>query len=226
METTDRKAGQAWLWAAAINLVVFILLWFAFAKIPAPGTRVVAAPEAGPGNTFGQMTHLMGNESTPVPEPVISPVREPSAQSEGQWVDEFYLDRGPAVSFAPRLNADGTPRAIPNDQEWVKSPTYEDEGAALSAEDINMPQMNPSTFSKADLPAEFRNANYQLTVRVRIDARGRVVGRPSVIRGSSNPVVDQATIDKIMNEVTFTPGTRKDNGQPVACQTDIPIFWT
>jgi hypothetical protein len=233
MEITDRKTGQVWLWAAIINLMVFVLLWIGFLKIPAPATsghnQIASGNEQGAGNTFGQMTHLVGNESIAGNEPVVQPGTEmPPLSNEsqpGQWINEFYLDRGPAISFAPRLNPDGSPRSLPDNQEWVKSPTYENQETTLSAEDLNPAVMNPPFFSKSDLPVEFRNFNYQLTVRVRLDARGRVVGRPNIVRGSSNPVVDQATIDKIMNEVTFTPATRKDTGQPVPSEPEIPVFW-
>jgi len=230
MQATEKKSGQAWTWAIGINLVVFVLLWVAFARIPSPAQPAQVA-ETPPGDTFGQMTHLMGSPSTAGSEipggsgQQTPPPTQASGQTSNQWIDEFYLDQGPAISFAPRLNADGTPRSIPGNQEIYKSPTYEDQNPHIPVEDTNPPRMTPQFFSKAELPPELRGYNYQMTVRATIDARGQVRGTPQVSQSSTNPLVDQITIKKIMNDVSFTPATRKDNNQPILVTYDIPVYW-
>jgi hypothetical protein len=233
MQTVERKTGQAWIWAIGINLVVFILLYMVLLKVPAPSQDKIATAkqpertqpsEPGAGNTFGSITQHMGAPSTVAPEGNQGG-NPTTGQKSGQWIGEFYLDLGPAISFSPRLNPDGTPRSIPSDQVYTKSPTYEDEDKTLTPENTNGPKMNPQMFSKIELPPELRNSNYQLTVQVWVDARGRVEGTPVVLKTSSNATVDKITIQKLMTNVTFTPATRKDTGQPVRIKVEIPIFW-
>jgi hypothetical protein len=235
MQSKESRTGQAWLWAAGINLVVFGFLWMIFLRVPAPSTAAgggddQVAMSAGAGETFGQMTHLVGQSpgwnGSGIQTSDGNPQEGPLVQNRSEvWIDEFYLDRGPAISFAPRLNPDGTPRSIPSDQQFTKGPTYEDQDTLISSEDINFAQMNPSFFPKSDLPEEFRQYNYRLSVQVEIDASGHVVGTPVIVRSSSNPVVDQLTIDKIMHEATFTPATRKDNRRPVPSNAVILIIY-
>jgi hypothetical protein len=231
MDRTDKRIGPAWIWAIGINLVAFVLIGVALAKIPAPQAHQAAGTNAtqAPGATFGQMTQLIGGQ----PAQPANAAQQPSTlqtpptgvgQASNQWIDEFYLDRGPAISFAPRLNPDGTPRSLPTDQTMFKSPTYEDQATTISLEDINYPTMNPPTFHKSELPPELRNFTYTLTVRVSLDARGRP-GKPEILTSSGNPYVDQFILQKIAHSVTFTPATRKDNGQPVPTTADFPIFW-
>ena len=204
--------------------------------------------ETSPGGAFGQMTHLMGEGSTaegeglgvsseqpqvPVNQPETPlPPAEPAEAGEtapsrgtGQWVDEFYLDQGPALSFAPRLNPDGTPRGHPQKPDRVKAPTYEDFDTNLDVSMFNLPEMTPNEFSKYDLPEELRDFNFDLAVRINLDRRGRVQGRPQIVRSSGSRLVDQATIDKIINDARFTPATRKGTGEPVPCTLNWPIFW-
>jgi len=232
----ERKTGQSWAWAIGINLVVFLLLWGALIRIPPPSQ---AAPktakqpkdagtiDTGPGNTFGQITQHTGSASTAGGggDNALQNTSATGSGQAGQWINEFYLDLGPAISFAPRLNPDGTPRSLPGNQEFTKAPTYEDEDKTLTPENTNPPKMNPKMFSKAELPEELRKYTYQLTVQVQIDARGKVEGRPVILKGSNIPMVDQLTIKKIMNDVKFTPASRKDTGQPVRAKVEIPIFW-
>jgi len=85
--------------------------------------------------------------------------------------------------------------------------------------------MNPSTFDKKDLPPEYRDLNFTLTVKVHLDTMGHVVGRPIVVRSSGYTVVDEITVEKLMHEVTFMPVTLKENGRPVEVILDLPIFW-
>ena len=231
---THRNRAQAWIWAIAINIVVFVFAWVALARIPAPqkSTNVAQADGAsgGPGETFGQMTHLMGDSSTSETEP-LPPTGEGAPAETGAGtgaqtrIGEFYLDRGPALSFAPRLNPDGTPRPHPTNLDRVKAPTYEDQDVAYSSENCNPPIMSPDYFSKLDLPDELRDLNFDLTVRIDLDARGHVLGRPQIIQGSGHPLVDRLTIDKIMNEARFTPATRMDTGEPIRSTTNFTIWW-
>jgi len=225
MQATGKNGLQAWIWAIVINLLVFALIWFAFLKIPISGTVADQpdTPPVGPGSTFGQMTHLISVEESVVADDL--PVTTAQTEIEFQWISEFYLDRGPALSYAPRLNSDGSARPHPPDQDWAKSPTYEDDDTQLTADDINYPVVTPQYFSKRDLPAEFRDLNFDLTVSIHLDTRGHVIGVPEIIRGSGHRVVDEITVDKIMNEATFTPATRKDTGQPVRVRIPFPIWW-
>lgn len=252
MGMTQRNRAQAWIWAFCINIVVFGFAWVALARLPDPAERVQVGQldeeRGGPGGTFGQMTHLMGDSSVSEPEPVIEddeegapgsiPLPEPDERPEGidpgetivteepeEWIREFYLDRGPALSFAPRLNPDGTPRPHPTDLDRIKAPTYEDQDLNYSSENCEPPIMSPDYFSKFDLPDELRDLNFDLTVRIRLDARGRILGRPQIIRSSGHPLVDNLTIEKIMEEADFTPATRRDTGEPVPSTTNFTIWW-
>ena len=101
------------MWAIGINLVVFVLLGVAFAKIPAPQARQ-ATPK-----TPAIQNKVTGSPIQPLPianppsQPPVSQARTSPPPTKGQWINEFYLDRGPAISFAPRLNPDGSPRSLP-----------------------------------------------------------------------------------------------------------------
>jgi outer membrane biosynthesis protein TonB len=155
----------------------------------------------------------------------VNPSETVVSEEPEEWISEFYLDRGPALSFAPRLNPDGTVRPHPTDLDRVKAPTYEDQELNYSSENCDPPIMSPDYFSKLDLPDELRDLNFDLTVRIRLDARGRILGRPQIIRSSGSPLVDRLTLEKITNEAGFTPATRRDTGQPVPSTTIFPIWW-
>jgi len=239
MEISHRNRIQAWGWAAAITAVIFVIVWVGLSRIPVP-TRTTAAAdsgrstETGPGGAFGEMTRLVGDTSIAEDESLPAPVELPEGVNPAQtvvtqepeaWISEFYLDRGPALSFAPRLNPDGTPRSHPSNLDRVKAPTYEDSDTGVSPENVDWPIMTPQYFSKTDLPEELRDLNFSVTVRLSIDARGRVLGVPQIVRSSGHTLVDQLTIQKIMNEASFTPGTRKDTGEPIMTQPDYTIYW-
>jgi len=126
------------------------------------------------------------------------------------------------------LNDDGTPRSHPSDLEWAKSPTYEEENSlTITSEDYNPPTMTPPEFSILDLPEEYHEIEDDITlyVTVHLDARGNLLGPPVVSDGSGNRLVDELTVEKLMTDVTFTPATRKDNGQPIPMRTILLIVW-
>jgi len=231
MDTTEKSGLRAWCWAIVINLVVFVVLWAVLGKIPAPAR----SQETGPGGTFGQVTQLVDNPQPPLTtstfdQPDIgastaSPDIGTVALPDGRWFGEFYLDRGPLLSFAPRLNSDGTPREHPVVEGRVKAPTYEDEETVFNNDDYYPPVMTPQFFSKLDLPEEYRDLEFNMTVKVHIDARGRVLGVPQIIKGSGHMRVDEIVVNKMMHEVTFSPATRKDTGEPVSVFANQPIFF-
>ncbi len=238
METQQKNGIQAWGWAIAINLVVFAILWFGLGSIlnaNQGGTRATEPVEdepSGPGETFGQMTRLIGDSDDPAnvsvqeTEPGVTTAELDEAGESVQWVSEFYLDVGPAISFSPRLNEDGTPRSHPADLEWEKSPTYEEENLRLTADEYNPPTMSPPEFSILDLPEEYRDMDdISLYVWVNLDARGNLLRPPFVHISSGHPIVDEMTIEKIQTDVTFTQATRKDNGQPTPMETIMLIVW-
>jgi hypothetical protein len=253
MLPSNRSVKQAWLWALGVNIVVFGVLWFVLVRIPLPTQAkspessggTVSVNEQDPGGSFGEMTKLFGDEATvegetpPEPGPAATePVAEEpqsetasmtsppetAPESESAWIDEFYLGPDPAISFAPRLNPDGTPRSLPSDLDWYKGPAYDDDSTRLSEENINIP-VPDLNFSKNDLPESYRNYNHNLTLRVRLDSRGHVQGEPEIIESSGYPAVDRITIDKIKNDVNFPPATRKDNGEPVPVVLYLPVMW-
>ncbi len=239
MRPSPRNTKQAWIWATGVNLVVFVLLWIWLTQLPLP-TEATPQPldstdtpvdDQGAGGAFGQMTHLVGDSPTAEDEGLNGGPEDESADSSpvpgepAEWINEFYLDRGPVLSFSPRLNPDGSPRPHPTDLDWFKGPTYEDNDSIIDTENLKLPEMSPQTFSKLDLPEELRELNFHLTVHIRLDSRGRVQGIPQIIHGSGSRIVDQITISKIMTEVSFTPATRKDTGEPVSVLIPQPIFW-
>lgn len=279
MVQSDNKKIANYVWAVGINLVVFAFIWYALGTIPMPakpdddtpplngdGTAIA---DTGPGETFGQLTHLVGNDSiegdlstdegesieTPaveepvteeepvetveespepvetveepvqaVEEPVIPPdeLDQPAAEI---WIDEFFLDRGPALSFAPRLNPDGTPRPHPFNPDREKAPTYEDQQAQYAPGELNWPVMTPNNFPKQDLPEELREYNLVLTVQVHIDGRGKLLSDPVLVQGSGHPIVDELTLDKIKNQVSFTNASVIATGEPVPLKFVVTVFW-
>ncbi len=233
MENKQNNGSKAWGWAIGINLVVFIILWFVFIRIPVPVHSEQDPPdEPGPGGTFGQLTHLVGDstdQSTSAEDDIPAetvPIDTDEDEQPGKWLfHEFYLDRGPIVSFAPRLNPDGSLRQHPASDNRVKAPTYEDEDATFNSEDFYPPLMSPQFFSKLDLPEEYRELDFDLTVMIHVDARGRVLGVPEIIRSSGHHAVDEIVIQKIMHDVTFTPATHKETGEPRTVYVPQPIFF-
>jgi len=254
MISGEGSIRRSWIWAIGINLVFFTVLGIFLTRLPEPKISLVKNPAdippgqqapTGPGGTFGQMTHLIGDMSTSNGEGIsgtTTPIQNENEtqsnlpnnaqiaesaqkQANDQWVTEFYLDKGPPISFAVRLNPDGTPRPHPTEPERMKAPTYESPDSTVTTDDINLPVMNPQFFSKRDLPDEFRSSNLELTVRIRLDRRGRVQGTPKIIKGSGSTTVDTITLTKITDEVTFTPATRKSTGEPIEVTLDWPIYW-
>jgi len=239
MAGNQRHTTRAWGWAVAANVVIFAILWILLSNIDAPEIRSADTDNGSgsgssstgitdPGAAFGQLDQSVGDRSTSNGEPSVENATEDETyimETGHDWTDEFYLDSGPPLSFAPRLNEDGTPRPHINEEGLYKSPTYEDEAATYNAEDLIPPIMTPDVFSRLDLPEEFREMNLSLTVKVRLDARGNVRGTPEIIRSSGQPVVDQITVNKILNEVNFTPAERQDTGQPVPVYTQLWIRW-
>ncbi|HDS30039.1 MAG TPA: hypothetical protein ENN67_03255 [Firmicutes bacterium] len=210
--------------------------------------------QSDPGGTFGQISRLVGDDSAnngddsddgsdvvpdEIPEPDTPPVQPEPVSAEPvsttpdapsttpapeRWINEFYVGPDPALSFATRLNPDGSPRPHPSNLDWYKGPAYDDESTRLSRDDINIP-VPDLFFAKKDLPNEYRQYNHTLTLRVRLDSRGRIQGEPEIVESSGYPTVDRITIDKIKNEVSFAPATRKDNGQPVPVVLPLLVFW-
>ncbi|HEX9745289.1 MAG TPA: hypothetical protein VGB30_07665 [bacterium] len=244
MKDSSSKSGTAWLWAVVINGVVFTLLWFVLQTYSgsiasADKNGIDIASNTTPGGGFGQITRIVGDESTYEGDNAVNipAVENPSTSDQGSgpsgssdpvWIDEFYLDLGPALSFSPRVNDDGSPRSHPSDQVYFKSPTYEDLGRYVDVSEINVPVMNPQFFSKRELPEEFRERNIgSMSVSIQIDARGRVVGVPRIVDGSGFPYVDQFVVNKLVDpkQVTFTPATRIDTREPVRSNIVWPIFW-
>lgn len=240
MDAYKKTNNQIWIIAAGINLVIFLLLWLAFLRIPAPSkpskpekpSNITPIGSVNPslGNSFGQNPNIADTSSVPSIEGSIFPDKNltdlnTSSKSPDTWVNEFYLDKTPVLSFAPRLNPDGSPKSLQSDSSYSKAPSFEDQDTILTSENTNPPSMNPPFLSKKDLPKELRDFNYNLTVRINLDARGRVLGKPIIIKSSGNPTIDQLTIDKIMTEVKFSPATAKETGKPVPTQWDLPIFW-
>lgn len=238
MNISIGRTGQIWGIAIVINVIVFTVLWF---MIQAAGATRVARTnppvQYNPNNTtaggsFGQITRIVGDSSVADVESDVNgaladdaiPVQPSTPQA---WVGEFYLDRGPALSFAPRVNSDGSPRTHPSSVGYFKAPTYEGTDNTLKPEDINSPVMSPPRFSKRDLPEEYRGHEIDMTVRIHIDARGRVLGMPVVVKSSGSQYIDRFVVNRIMDPefVTFTPATRKDTGEPVPSQPYFPIFW-
>ncbi|MFH1676452.1 MAG: TonB C-terminal domain-containing protein [bacterium] len=256
MTTREGSIRRSWIWAIGINLVVFTALGIFLTRLPEPKISLIKNPvdipsgnqtPTGPGGTFGQMTHLIGDTSTgssedissgtptPIPDgnetqatlPNNTQIAEPvQKQVTDQWVTEFYLDKGPPISFAVRLNPDGTPRPHPTEPDRAKAPTYESPDSTFTTDDINLPVMSPQFFSKRDLPDEFRSSNLELTVRIRLDRRGRIQGTPTIIKSTGSTTVDAITLKKITEEVTFSPATRKSTGEPIEVTLPSwPIFW-
>ncbi len=154
---------------------------------------------------------------------------EPSAiepaEQPGQWIDEFYLDRGPVISLAPRVNPDGSPRTHPLVDDRPKAPTYEDRDDVFNIDEYTLPKMNPQVFSRMDLPEEYREMDFDITVRLHIDARGRLLGTPEFKRRSGIRAVDNLVIEKLMNEVTFEASRHKVTGTPITVYIRQPIFF-
>lgn len=292
MVHSDNKKITNYVWAVGINLVVFVIIWYAFGTIPMPAKPddeipplngdSTAIADTGPGETFGQLTHLVGNgsiegdlstdegesietpspkepvtEEEPVeiveespepveaveesPEPVeaieeseepVEAVEEPVISSGDLnqpaaeiWINEFFLDRGPALSFAPRLNPDGTPRPHPFNPDREKAPTYEDQQAQYAPGELNWPVMTPGNFPKQDLPEELREYNLVLTVQVHIDGRGKLLSDPVLVQGSGHPIVDELTLDKIKNQVSFSNASVIASGEPVPLKFVVTVFW-
>lgn len=293
MVHSDNKKITNYVWAFGINLVVFVIIWYAFGTIPMPAKPDDGTPplngegipiaDTGPGETFGQVTHLVGDspdangsiegdpsidegepietsapeepvtEEEPIteeeplevveesPEPVeaveespepleaveepVTPPDEPDQHPTEVWIDEFYLDRGPALSFAPRLNPDGTPRPHPFNPDRDKAPTYEDQQTHYAPGELNWPVMTPDNFPKQDLPEELREFNLVLTVQVHIDGRGKLLSDPVLVQGSGHPIVDELTLDKIKNQVSFTNASVIATGEPVPLKFVVTVFW-
>lgn len=259
MANRGKNRNISTIWAVGINLIVFVVLWYAFGTIPMPAqdgpdpVEVAETGDTGPGETFGQYTHLIGDgpdetstasvetsvadtESYTIPpeQPVsvssgdVEPLAEnPPEEHEpaGVWIDEFYLDRGPALSFSPRLTPEGTFREHPYNPDRYKAPTYEDQVNQYPPEEINWPVMTPARFSKLDLPEELRDFNLILTVRIHLDARGNLLNDPVIVQESGHPLVDQITIDKIKNEASFTNASLIDTGEPISLEFHLTVFW-
>ncbi len=253
MIQSQKTVKQAWMWAIAINVVIFAILWIVLARMPLSSRAVVQEPdtpsEQDPGDTFGHMDRLIGSESvaedegiqvpdeievetgdeaavpveTEIPVEIDVPVENVIPEVRDQWIDEFYLSADPALSFAPRLNEDGTPRSHPTDLPWFKGPEYGDAGGAIDVANLNVPPA--ISWSKDDLPDEMSDHNYELSVRIVLDTRGRLTSEPMIVRSSQSHEVDRITIDRIVDEQTFAPVTRKDTGQPVAVTLNLPVFW-
>ena len=291
MSNSQNRGYQAWIWAIIINAALFGLVYVFVVKpiIAAdtnPDNEIIAdlpADDTGPGETFGQLTHLVDDttphdestaaepdidestaaepdieeittpgediavESPPVEEtPVIedsgsweipedpdTPLTDPAAPEtverieEGQrWYhNEFYLDRGELISFAPRLNTDGTLREQETVNGRPKAPTYEDVDETFDSDDHIPPGMEPSSFSSAELPDEYQDIEFDIRVRIHLDARGRVLGTPEFVRSSGYADVDRWVMYKILNDVSFEPARRKDTGEPKTVWVVQPIFF-
>jgi hypothetical protein len=254
MYKREKTRTTSFVWAAGINIVVFVLLWYVFGAIPMPAKPMPASTSNEPGETFGQYTHLIGDQTTDsnvIPEQttVVAPAPDDTGLETSStvqpdtstistadvetvtgipsevWIDEFYLDRGPALSFSPRLNSDGTLRAHPYNPDRIKAPTYEDQRTHFTSDEIILPVMTPARFSKLDLPEELRDFNLVLTVRVNLDARGNLLSDPVIVRSSGHPLVDQMTIEKIKNEASFTNASLIATGEPISLQFHLTVFW-
>jgi len=280
MGNVQNRIYQAWIWAIVINAIIFGALQVFLMKTvtkadvePEPPVTIAEVPvdDTGPGGTFGQITHLIDDTSTPgdisdasegdIEEPVVveeteipeedTPVEEP-VDEDDTWeipeaedtsgvtvtgVDEpvveeqtwhhheFYLDRGELISFAPRLNEDGSLRAQTTRDGRPKAPTYEDLDETFDADDLTPPKMEPEYFSSADLPEEYRDLDFDIRLRIHVNSRGRVLGTPEIIRGSGYDDIDRYVINKILNDVTFQPARQKDTGEPKTVWVVQPIFF-
>ena len=243
MGNRKKNRTTSTIWAVGINVVVFAILWYAFQAIPTPARTEPVVADSGPGGTFGQYTHLIGDDTADNTQPdeeisvaetegdvtgdteVTEDVETSDQPPDIVWIDEFYLDRGPALSFSPRLNPDGTFQAHPYNPDREKAPTYQDQQRQYSPDELNWPVMTPGRFSKLDLPEELRGYNLMLTVQIHLDARGNLLGEPVIVRGSGHPLVDQLTIEKIKNEATFTHASLISTGEPVPLEFPLPVFW-
>ena len=67
--------------------------------------------------------------------------------------------------------------------------------------------------------------DFDMKVKVHVDARGRILGRPVVDKSSGYAAVDRIFVDFIVDEASYEPARRKDTGEPRAVWVTEPILF-
>jgi len=100
---------------------------------------------------------------------------------------------------------------------YLKETFVHEKSGLLFADEINMPEQKKDRirkqviepkihrdFSLENLPRQFRNKEWDLTLRLKVDRNGAPVGNIKVIKSSGDKVLDQLTINRV-KESRFEP---------------------
>ncbi|MCX6646040.1 MAG: hypothetical protein NTY09_06755 [bacterium] len=143
MANREKSRTTSTIWAIGINLVVFAILWYVFGAIPAPA-RTIPIPviaDNGPGESFGQYTHLIGDapvDSTAGVEGIsaVQPEGNISANSDTD-IPPDVADVIPPAAMNDIPPTTGPPELV-TPGVWIDE-FYLDRGPGLSLS----PRLNP-----------------------------------------------------------------------------------
>ena len=153
MSKTQNRGFQAWIWAIVINAIIFGVFQFvvlgavtkADDKTDGRDRTAVTSTdtESGPGGTFGQLTHIIGDSTTPdagsdTPEPgpeeTAAPDDTASSAGETEWQVPEVGDETDTTATVTNI---GEP--VLEEQTWFHNEFYLDRGELISL----APRLNP-----------------------------------------------------------------------------------
>jgi len=153
MGKTQNRGFQAWIWAIVINAIIFGVFQFVVlgSVTKADNRRDIndtiadtqTGSESGPGGTFGQLTHIIGDSGTPDEgsneseagsEETTAPDDAAADMGETEWQIPEVGDETDTVATVTDI---GEP--VLEEQTWFHNEFYLDRGEIISL----APRLNP-----------------------------------------------------------------------------------
>jgi TonB family protein len=140
----------------------------------------------------------------PVNSELILPPIEPSALANSGNDDSTFIHESSGLLFADEI-------PIPGKQKTVEKQLIVD------------PQINRA-FTLSNLPRQYRDREWELTLRLKVSKEGKPVGKIRVVKSSGDDVLDQLTISRV-SESSFEPAHYEQSITPIDRTFDLQIHY-
>jgi TonB family protein len=135
---------------------------------------------------------------------LILPPIEPSALANSGNDDSTFIHESSGLLFADEI-------PIPGKQKTVEKQLIVD------------PQINRA-FTLSNLPRQYRDREWELTLRLKVSKEGKPVGKIRVVKSSGDDVLDQLTISRV-SESSFEPAHYEQSITPIDRTFDLQIHY-
>jgi TonB family protein len=124
--------------------------------------------------------------------------------SKSGKTDSTFIHESSGLLFADEI-------PIPGQQKTVKKQLIVD------------PQINRE-FALSNLPRQYRDREWKLTLRLKVSKEGKPVGKIRVVKSSGDNVLDQLTISRV-SESSFEPAHYEQSTAPIDHTFDLQIHY-